>query len=90
VFTEANCCKVFEASDLVLLDTQVVLGCFEVWQSQTPSNTHEFESLHSIACYSPGWLFPSCKGGEMMLHQNALQIARITKLEEQLAAITKR
>jgi hypothetical protein len=30
------------------------------------------------------------KGGELMLHQNALLVARITELEEQLAAITKR
>jgi hypothetical protein len=30
------------------------------------------------------------KGGELMLHQNALQAARIHKLEEQLAVITKR
>ena len=45
---------------------------------------------HSIACYSPGWLLPAYKGGELMLHQNALQAARITELEEQLAVITKR
>jgi hypothetical protein len=30
------------------------------------------------------------KGGELMLHQNALQAARITGFEEQLAVITKR
>jgi hypothetical protein len=30
------------------------------------------------------------KGGELMLHQNALQAAWITELEEQLAVITKR
>jgi pyridoxal biosynthesis lyase PdxS len=30
------------------------------------------------------------KGGELMLHQNALQAARIAELEEQLAVMTKR
>jgi hypothetical protein len=30
------------------------------------------------------------KGSELMLHQNALQAARIYELEEQLAEITKR
>jgi hypothetical protein len=30
------------------------------------------------------------KGGELMLHQNALQAARIAELEEQLAVIIKR
>jgi hypothetical protein len=30
------------------------------------------------------------KGGELMLHQNALQAARITELEEQLVVMTKR
>jgi hypothetical protein len=30
------------------------------------------------------------KGGELMLHQNALQAARISELEEQLAVMTKR
>jgi hypothetical protein len=45
--------------------------------------------LYSIACYSPGLLLPAYKGGKLMLHQNALQAARITELEEQLAVMTK-
>jgi hypothetical protein len=58
VFTETNCRKAFEASDLVPLDALVVLNCLEVWlhippapppkekpwQSKTPSNTPDFGS----------------------------------------------
>ena len=68
------------------------------WQSKTLSNTHEFGSQSKLvresftrspvtaqACFSQ-----LVRGGELMLHQNALQAARITKLKEQLAVITKR
>jgi hypothetical protein len=68
------------------------------WQSKTPSNTHEFDSQSKLVSNSftrspitaQAGFSQLIKGGELMLHQNALQAARITELEEQLAAITKR
>ena len=68
------------------------------WQSKTPSNRHEFRSqsrfisnsfVRSPVAAQAGFS-QLVKGAELMLHQNALQAARITKLEEQLAVITKR
>jgi hypothetical protein len=68
------------------------------WQSKTPSNTHEFGSQSKLVretfTRSPvtaqAGFSQLIKGGELMLHQNALQAARIHELEEQLAEITKR
>jgi hypothetical protein len=68
------------------------------WQSKTPSNTHEFgsqsklvrESFTRSPVTAQTGFSQLIKGGELMLHQNALQAARITELEEQLAVITKR
>jgi hypothetical protein len=68
------------------------------WQSKTPSNMHEFGSqsklVHDSFTQSPAaaraGFSQLVKGAELMLHQNALQTARITELEEQLAVITKR
>ena len=68
------------------------------WQSKTPSNTHEFDSQSKLVSDSftrspiaaQAGFSQLIKGGELMLHQNALQAARITELEEQLAAVTKR
>jgi hypothetical protein len=67
-------------------------------QSKTPSNTHEFgsqsklvrESFTRLPVTAQAGLSQPIKGGELMLHQNALQAARIHELEEQLAVITKR
>jgi len=68
------------------------------WQSKTPSNTYEFGSQSKLVrdafTRSPvaaqAGFSQLIKGGELMLHQNALQAARISELEEQLAVITKR
>jgi hypothetical protein len=69
-----------------------------LWQSKTPSNTYEFGSQSKLVCDSflrspvkaqAGFL-QLIKGGELMLHENALQRAWIHELEEQLAEITKR
>ena len=68
------------------------------WQSKTPSNTHEFGSQSKLVSSSftrspvtaQAGFSQLIKGGELMLHQNALQAARIAELEEQLAVITKR
>jgi len=68
------------------------------WQSKTPSNTHEFgsqsklvrESFARSPVTAQAGFSQLIKGGELMLHQNALQAARIHELEEQLAEITKR
>jgi hypothetical protein len=68
------------------------------WQSKTPSNTHEFgsqskfvrESLTRSPVTAQAGFSQLIKGGELMLHQNALQAARIHELEEQLAEMTKR
>jgi hypothetical protein len=69
-----------------------------LWQSKTPSNTYEFGSqsklvrdsfLRSPVIAQAGFS-QLIKGGELMLHENALQRARIHELEEQLAEITKR
>ncbi len=68
------------------------------WQSKTPSNTHEFGSQSKLVSNSftrspvtaQAGFSQLIKGGELMLHQNALQAARITELEEQLAVMTKR
>jgi hypothetical protein len=112
VFTEANCRKAFEASGLVPINAQVVLDRLEVrlstppapplqetlWQSRTPSNTHEFGSQSRLVINSftrspvtaQAGFSQLIKGGELMLHQNALQAARISELEEQLAVMTKR
>jgi hypothetical protein len=68
------------------------------WQSKTPSNTHEFGSQSKLVrdsfTRSPVTAQASfsqlVKGAEGMLHQNALQAARIHELEEQLAVVTRR
>lgn len=68
------------------------------WQSKTPSNTYEFGSQSKLVrdsfTRSPvtaqAGFSQLIKGGELMLHENALQRARIHELEEQLAEITKR
>jgi hypothetical protein len=68
------------------------------WQSKTPSNMHEFgfqskllsNSLTRLPVIVQAGFSQLVKGGELMLHQNALQAAQITELEEQSAAITKR
>ena len=68
------------------------------WQSKTPSNTHEFGSQSKLVSNSfirspvtaQAGFSQLIKGGELMLHQNALQAARIAELEEQLAVMTKR
>ena len=68
------------------------------WQSKTPSNTYEFGSqsklISSSFTRSPSraqaGFSQLIKGGELMLHQNALLAARVSELEEQLAVITKR
>jgi len=68
------------------------------WQSKTPSNTHEFGSQSKLVrdsfTRSPitaqAGFSQLIKGGELMLHENALQRARIHELEEQLAEMTKR
>ena len=68
------------------------------WQSKTPSNTNEFgaqsklvsESFtRSLATARTGFS-QLVKGAEVMLHQNVLLSSRVTELEEQLEAITKR
>jgi hypothetical protein len=68
------------------------------WQSKTPSNTHEFgcqsklvrESFTRSRVTAQAGFSQLIKGGELMLHQNALTAARIFELEEQLAEMTKR
>jgi hypothetical protein len=68
------------------------------WQLKTPSNTHEFGSQSKLVrdsfTRSPVTAQASfsqlVKGAEGMLHQNALQAARIHELEEQLAVVTRR
>ena len=68
------------------------------WQSKTPNDMHEFGSQAKLVresfIRSPetarNGFAQLIKGAELMLHQNALQAARITELEEQLAEITKR
>ena len=76
--------------ELLLLETP--------WQSKTLSNTHEFgsqsklvrESFTRSPITAQVGFSQLVRGGELMLHQNALQAARITELEEQLAVMTKR
>jgi len=68
------------------------------WQSKTPSNTYEFgsqsklvrESFTRSPVTAQAGFSQLIKGGELMLHQNALLAARNRELEEQLAEITKR
>ena len=68
------------------------------WQSKTPSNTHEFGSQSKLVSESftrspvtaQAGFSQLVKGAELMLHQNALLVARNHELEEQLAVITKR
>lgn len=68
------------------------------WQSKTPSNTHEFGSQSKLVrdafTRSPvtaqAGFSQLIKGGELMLHHNALLVARNRELEEQLAVITRR
>jgi hypothetical protein len=76
--------------ELLLLETP--------WQSKTPSNTYEFgsqsklvrESFTRSPVTAQAGFSQLIKGGELMLHENALQRARIHELEEQLAEMTKR
>jgi hypothetical protein len=68
------------------------------WQLKTPSNTHEFGSQSNLVRESftrspvttQAGFSQLIKGGELMLHQNALLTARVYKLKEQLAVVTKR
>ncbi|RYN17501.1 hypothetical protein AA0113_g12419 [Alternaria arborescens] len=68
------------------------------WQSKTPSNTHEYgaqsELVHNISIRSPVKALADfsqlIKGGELMLHRNALQASQIHKPVEQSAPISKR
>jgi hypothetical protein len=68
------------------------------WQSKTPSNPHEFgsqsklvrESFTRSPVTAQIGFSQLVKGAELMLHQNALLVARIHEVEEQLAVITKR
>jgi hypothetical protein len=68
------------------------------WQSKTLTNTHEFGSQSKLVSYSftrspvtaQAGFSQLIKSGELTLHQNTLQAARISELEEQLAVITKR
>ena len=68
------------------------------WQSKTPSNTREFSSQSRLVSESIGrspvtasaGFLQLVKGAELMLHQNILQSARISELEEQLDIMTKR
>ena len=68
------------------------------WQSKTPSNTQEFgsqsklvrESFTRSPVTAQTGFSQLVKGAELMLHQNALLIARNHELEEQLAVMTKR
>ena len=68
------------------------------WQSKTPSNTYEFgsqsrlvrESFARSPVSAQAGFSQLIKGGELMLHENALQRARISELGEQLAVMTKR
>jgi hypothetical protein len=67
------------------------------WQSRTPSNTHEFESQSNLVSNSftrspitaQAGFAQLVKGAELMLHQNALLVARNNELEEQLAVMTR-
>jgi hypothetical protein len=68
------------------------------WQSKTPSNTHEFgsqsklvrESFTRSPVTAQTGFSQLVKGAELMLHQNALLVARIHEVEERLAVMTKR
>jgi hypothetical protein len=68
------------------------------WQSKTPTNTHEFGSQSKLVSNSftrspvtaQAGFSQLIKGGELILHENALQAAQISELEEQLAIMTKR
>jgi hypothetical protein len=68
------------------------------WQSKTPTNTHEFGSQSKLVSDSftrspvtaQAGFSQLIKGGELMLHENALLAARNRELEEQLAVMTKR
>jgi hypothetical protein len=104
--------RVFEAAGLVPINSQAVLDRLKVqlrtppgpllpgtpWQSQTPSNTHDYgpqsKLVHSFSIRSPVTALADfsqlIKGGELMLHQNALQATPIHELEGQSAAMTKR
>jgi hypothetical protein len=112
VFTKENCRKAFEATAIVRTDAQTVIDRLDIrlytpprqllpeaaWESQTPSNSHEFGSQSRLISSSFLRSLPEAKegfsqlvkGAELMLHQNVLQAARITELEEQLAVLTKR
>ena len=69
-----------------------------LWQLKTPSNIHEFGSQSKLVCESftrspttaQVGFSQLVKGAKLILHQNALLIARNYKLKEQLAVITKR
>ena len=69
-----------------------------LWQSRTPSNTLEFGSQTKLVRNklgsSPGSVKDGfqqlVKGAELMLHQNALMVARIKELAELNDELTKR
>jgi len=69
-----------------------------LWQSKTPSNTHKFgsqsklvrESFTRSPTTAQAGFSQLVKGAELMLHQNALLVARNYELKEQLVVITKR
>ena len=99
MFTAANCRKAFKAAGLVPLNAQVVLDRLKVrlrtppepllletpWQLKLVRESFTRSPVTAQAGFSQ-----LVRGGELMLHQNALQAARITELKEQLAVITKR
>lgn len=68
------------------------------WVSKTPSNTLEFtlqsklvrESFSMSPTRTQSGFAQLIKGAEVMLHHNALMSSRITELEEQVEALTKR
>jgi hypothetical protein len=85
VFTERNCCKAFEASGLVLLESQVGLRRLEIklytpsaplskdtpWQSKTPSNTVEFGSQSRLVHASFGQSLETIQDGFSQLVKGA-------------------
>jgi len=93
-----NAAEVLDRLDVRLRTPPEPLPSTDPWQSKTPSNTYEFssqsrlvlESIRRSPLTASAGFSQLVKGAELMLHQNALQSARISELEEQLDIITKR
>jgi hypothetical protein len=77
---------------------QVVLDRLEVWLCTLPAPPPQETPWQSKLIRGPftrspvtasGSFSQLIKGGELVLHQNALQAARITALKEQLAVISR-